>query len=206
MRSRLTAYASGCILGIALCAWGLGGWILSLPNVGVKSMPFVYVLILAPVLVASAIGSGVHSPFGETERTAARPLSPLRFGHFFGLISLASLALVLVAFFWRIDGDDTSHTIFMLVRNVGGFTGIAFFTALILGGKLSWVSPLVFSMYVLLRGLKPDGVWARWAWPARPATDELSWVIPLVLLVAGLILVCVFGPCESAHDSELGDG
>lgn len=207
LRSRLAAYAAGCILGVALCAWGLGSWVLSIPGVGVKGMPFAYIQVFAPALAASVVGSGAYSPFGETERTAARPLPPLRFGHLFGLISCAVLAFTFAALAWKLDGDDQSRMVLTFIRNLGGFSGLALLAAWLVGGRLSWVPPLIFSAYVLMRGMKPDGMeWARWAWPARPATDELSWAISLALLFAGLIFVCVFGPRESEHDSELGDG
>lgn len=207
LRSRSAAYAAGCILGVALCAWGLGSWVLSIPGVGVKSMPFVYIQVFAPVLAACAIGTSAYSPFGETERTTARPLPPLRFGHLAGLILWAAFALVLVALAWKLDADDQSRTVLKLLRNLGGLSGLTLLAACLVGGRLSWVLPLVFSAYALMRGLRPDGVeWARWAWPMRPVADDLSWTISLVLLAAGLAVVCLFGGRESAQNSEWGDG
>lgn len=206
LRSRSAGYAAGCIVAIALCVWGLGSWLLSLPDITVNSVRFVYLLVLSPVLVACVVGASAHSPFGETEQTAARPLPPLRFGHFAGLIGLAAIALTSAALVWGLDGNDSYRTVLTLLRNVGGFTGLILLVALAVDGRLSWVLPLTFSVYALIRGLNPDGSWEQWAWPMRPVTDELSWAISLGLLVAGLVLVCVLGTRRPSQDPELGDG
>lgn len=206
-RSRRAAYAAGGILGVALCAWGLGSWILSIPGVGVKSAPFVYILVFAPVLTACMVGASAYSPFGETERTVARPLPPIRFGHLAGLTSCAALSLVLVVLAWKLGGDDRSRMVLTLLRNLTGFSGLALLAAWIVGGRLAWVFPLIFAGYALMRGLKPDGTeWARWAWPMRPVSDDLSWTISLALLAVGFIVICMFGDRGTAQDSEWGDG
>lgn len=77
---------------------------------------------------------------------------------------------------------------------------------LVVDGRLSWVLPMTFSVYALIRGSKPDGIWERWAWPMRPISDELSWAISLGLLAAGIVLVCILGPRESSQDPESGNG
>lgn len=206
LRSRRAAYAAGGVLGIVLCAWGLGGWILSIPGVGAKSVPLVYIQVFAPVLTACMVGAGAYSPFGETERTMARPLPPLRFGHLVGLTSCAAVAFVFVVLAWRLGGEEQSRMVLTLLRNLAGFSGLTLLAAWIVGGRLAWVFPLVFSTYALIRGSKPDGTeWARWAWPMRPVSDDLSWTISLVLMAVGFTVICMFGGRESVQDSELGD-
>ncbi|CAN5878653.1 hypothetical protein BH23ACT11_BH23ACT11_19090 [soil metagenome] len=206
LRSRSAGYAAGCIVAVAVCTWGLGSWLLSLPDITVNSVRFLYVLVLSPVLVACVVGASAHSTIGETEQTSARPLPPLRLGHFAGLIALAALALTSAALAWDLDGKGLYRTVLTLLRNVGGFTGLVLLVALVVDGRLSWVFPLTFSVYALIRGLNPDGTWVQWAWPMRPVTDELSWANSLGLLAVGLVLVCTLGPRKSAQEPELGDG
>lgn len=207
LRSRRAAYATGGVLGVALCTWGLGSWVLSIPGVGAKSEPFVYIQVLAPMLVACMVGASAYSPFGETERTTARPLPPLRFGHLAGLTSCAAVALILVVLAWKLGGENQSRMVLTLLRNLAGFSGLALLAAWIVGGRLAWVLPLVYAMYALIRGLKPDGTeWARWAWPMRPLSDDLSWTVSLVLLVVGFVVICTYGGRQIRQDSELGDG
>lgn len=207
LRSRRAAYVTGGILGVALCAWGLGSWVLSIPGVGAKSEPFVYIQVFAPVLAACMVGASAYSPFGETERTTTRLLPSLRFGHLAGLTLCAIVAFVFTVLAWKLGGEEQSRMVLTLIRNLAGFSGLTLLAAWIVGGRLAWVLPLVFSMYALIRGLKPDGTeWARWAWPMRPVSDELSWAISLVLLVVGFVVICAYGGRQMRQDSESGDG
>ncbi len=163
LRSRRAAYATGGILGVALCAWGLGSWILSIPEVGVKSTSFVYIQVFAPVLAACMVGASAHTPFGETEMTTARPQPPLRFGHLAGLTSCAALSLILAVLAWKLGGDDQSRMVLTLLRNLAGFSGLTLLAAWIIGGRLAWV----VSLGLLAAGL----VFVCVLGPYRPTQD-----------------------------------
>ncbi len=214
LRSRLAGYAAACLVGVALLGWLAASWILTRPFMD-PEMHLVPVLIFAPLTAACVIGIGTSSPFGDSERTSSRSLPSLRLSHLAGLLAWSALTLSLAALTWNLD-----YAGWVLVRNLMGFTGLAFLGAWLIGSHLSWLAPLAFDAltvftgrvetlggrnYGILEKVMGDvsvGEWERWAWPMRPYADPSSWAIALVLLAAGLGAICLFGSRESKGDTE----
>ncbi len=195
-RSRLAGPALAGLALIALLAWAAGHAILSRPDMHLEYLS--PVLIFAALLAACVAGVSTYSPFGEVEHVSSFPLSALRFGHLAGLLACAALAFLIVALLW---GQDFAAL--LLLRDLAGLSGLAFFTAFMLGGRLSWTLPFAFVAIIPLVG---DGSgerkWAWWAWVDQPAGDSLSWTLATVSLVLGLGLVCLRGAADTLREAE----
>lgn len=175
---------------------------ISRPEFGVGSGSLRLLLVFTPLAVASVVGTGAGSPFGEAERTAARPLSPLRFGHLAGLLLCAAMLLVVVLLSFDLEGALLDQPLPALFRNLMGLCGMALLTARLLGARLSWTVPLAFVMIAYLRARLPDDTFAAWAWQMQPGWDGVSWVVAAVLIVAGLVVVCLYGARETVGEPE----
>src|SRR5260370_828032 len=113
---------------------------------------------------ATVIAVTVHSPFGETERSAGPWLPCLRLLAAAGMCGLAIALLQLGA-----AGESLNDGVLVLARNVIGITGIGLLCSLVTGGLLAWTLPmgyLAFCQYALLAGWT-----APWTWPVRPPPD-----------------------------------
>ena len=194
MRSRLAVHTGAILTMVALTTWAVAPWALSRPLANPALVP---VLTLAPLVSACALGASTRSPFGDAERSVARPLSALRLGHLVGLLVWAALALFLVSLPWNYDAAR------ILVRNLAGLSGLAFIAARLLGGHLSWTLPLAFAVIApVAGGGARNGGLALWAWMGRPPTDLTSILIALALLTVGLAVVCSAGSRETVGAAE----
>jgi len=136
---------------------------------------------------AAVIAVTVHSPFGETERSAGRWLPYLRLFAAVALTGVAILALQLGA-----AGQSLNDGILVLARNVIGFTGLGLLCSLVTGGLLAWILPMgymAFCQYALLEAWT-----APWTWPVRPPADRGAWICASVAFAGGLLLLTIFGP------------
>ena len=145
----------------------------------------------APLIIeagaAAVIAVTVHSPFGETERSAGRWLPYLRLFAAVALTGVAILALQLGA-----AGQSLNDGILVLARNVIGFTGLGLLCSLVTGGLLAWILPMgymAFCQYALLEAWT-----APWTWPVRPPADRGAWICASVAFAGGLLLLTIFGP------------
>ena len=180
LRARLAGRAVLVLAAVALATWLWALW------TGTESITVTLLPLTMPLAAAAIIGTSTGSPFGESERTASRPLALLRAGHLSGLLGVAILALALAALPWGVaDGG------WLLVRNLAGFTGLALLTARVLGSGLSWAVPLGYAVLALLAAEAEQR--PAWAWAARAATDRAAAVIAAALLLAGLALIARFG-------------
>ncbi len=198
LRSRLAGYAALCMPVIALFAWAMTLWLLSKGTVSVQSGGLVPVLVYGTLAAACVIGVSANSPFGEIERTTARPLMPLRLGHMAGLLLCVAPALAACLIVFDLRNATPTHPFLVLVRNVAGLTGFALLTARLFGAWVSWASPLAFVAVVSLAARRPDGTFPAWAWQMQPGDDGLSWAISLALFLAGLALICLLGARDTS--------
>jgi hypothetical protein len=144
---------------------------------------------------ATVIAVTVHSPFGETERSAGRWLPCLRLLAAAGMCGLAIALLQLGA-----AGEGLNEGILVLARNVIGITGIGLLCSLVTGGLLAWTLPLgylAFCQYALLEAWT-----APWAWPVRPPGDRGAWICAGAVFAAGLLLFTIRGPRTRLTDDS----
>ncbi|MBA2712694.1 MAG: hypothetical protein H0U55_03945 [Rubrobacteraceae bacterium] len=183
LRSRLAGYAALIVAAVAVLVWG-APYLQAAARTNAVLVP-----VLAPLACACVVGAGAHSPFGEHERTAAYPLFGVRVAHLVGLIFWAGLLLVLGT---SAAGEEPLR--WECARNLGGLSGLAFLAARLVGGRLCWTAPVFYATVApfVVRG--PDETWSWLAWVYRPGSDELSWVVALTLLTAGLVTVSLSQP------------
>ena len=136
-------------------------------------------LIVIPLLPAVVIGASTRSPFGDTELSVSRSLPALRFGHLAGLLLGGALALSLAANGWSLESIEWE-----LVRNLAGYTGLAFIGARILGSGICWVAPLGYGVIAVMVDPK-----SRWAWPGEWPLNQWSVAVATVLIAVGLLAV-----------------
>ena len=181
------------LAGVAPITWAGAYWILS--RKGFKPPHLDLVVDFAYLAAACVIGAGVRSPFGESETVAARRLPPFRLAHLAGLTLWALLLLLILSGGWQREG-----TWLVLVRNLLGLLGMAFFAAFVVGGGLSWILPVGFAVALPSVGRTPGEKWFWWAWTERPAEEPLSWLLAFSLLAAGMGVVSFFGAREAVDE------
>ena len=126
LRSRQTGPISIALAAVAIAA-GLG---LAASNNDDLNR---FLRMVAPLAVAVVIGAGAGSPFGEAERTASRPLPPVRFGHLVLLLATGAALLALA------DVAPADGGLGVLLRNGAGFVGLSLIGARLLGsGTFGW--------------------------------------------------------------------
>lgn len=201
VRSRRIGWAVLTLALLAVGSWIGSAWLFAQPEFGIGNGSLRPLLIFATFAAASVIGTSASAPFGETERTAARPLPPLRFGHLAALLLIAGSLLVSVLISFDLENVRSSHPVLALVRNLGGLVGLTLLTARLFGARLSWTVPLVFVMISYLTARLPDDNFAAWAWHMQPGRDGLSWIIAAALIFAGLAVVSLYGTRETAGES-----
>ena len=176
LRTRLAGWALAVLLASGAVDWL---WLFKFPPQGAL---LTVSLVALPLLPAVVIGAGVHSPFGDIERTASRTVGTLRFMHLIALFFLGSLVLFVGSTGVTVGIDRE------LIRNLAGYLGLTLLTAWLIGTGLSWVVPLGYAALALV--LVSDN---RLAWPARFPIDRWSLTIAVVLIALGLIVVTLCG-------------
>jgi hypothetical protein len=144
---------------------------------------------------ATVIAVTVHSPFGETERSAGHWLPYLRLFAAAGMCGLAIALLQLGA-----AGESLNEGVLVLARNVIGITGVGLLCSLVTGGLLAWTLPMgyvVFCQYALLEAWS-----APWTWPVRPPADRGAWICAGAVFGVGLLLFTIRGPRTRLSDDS----
>ena len=176
LRTRLAGWALAVLLASGAVDWL---WLFKFPPQGAL---LTVSLVALPLLPAVVIGAGVHSPFGDIERTASRDVGMLRLGHLVALLLIAAFVLFLGS------SQATTGIERELIRNLAGYLGLTLLTAWLIGTGLSWVAPLGYAVVTLL--LLPSNLIA---WTARFPLDRWSLTVAAVLLVLGLLAVTPHG-------------
>ena len=176
--------ALGVLLWVALhYHWNIAG--------GPAARMFIPLTIEAAA--AAVIAVGMYGPFGEPERATGRWLPWLRLTAAVALTAAAFGALAAGATGGNLPGGSVA-----LLRNIAGFTGLGLLAAVVFGGMLAWAGPLA---YLLVTEVALSGNPATpWVWPARPPHDLGGALCAAGVFAAGILLVTVHGPRESARD------
>jgi hypothetical protein len=142
---------------------------------------------------AAAIGVTARSPFGDPERAAGRWLPFLRLG---GIVAMAGAAVGTLA-----AGAASSHLaggIVGILRDLGGFIGIALLVAAVAGGGLAFIGPLGY-LAVSLGAL--TGRWTTpWVWPAHATHDRGAAICAAAVFAAGVAVLTLRGTRESSRE------
>ncbi|MER6144789.1 hypothetical protein ABT174_32950 [Streptomyces sparsogenes] len=167
-------------------AW-CADWLLTRSDPGPRArLP---VLVLAPVLVAAAIGVGLYSHGDELDRTAVRPWWPRRGCH---LLLLTALAAGLLAV--AVPGEPQAYGAAAMARNVLGAVGVTALGAALIGARLSWLPMLVHTSAVFFAArAEPGGSGAVWAWSVQPGAQRAAWWTAVALFAAGICLYALRG-------------
>ena len=189
LRSRLGLWSYATLAAVGLCAWASTAWLLSLPHSDVENGALVPMLTLATLAAACVVGVGACSPFGDIERTVARPMPPLRLLHLGGLLAWAALVFTMVLLVFDLEGARPAQPLLVLLRNLAGLSGLALLSARLIGTRVAWIPPLAFLTFstVAVRQVEDPTLWD---WPFRDGTDGVPGASALALLVVGLWLVC----------------
>lgn len=172
-----------CLLVLAACAIALGTALHWLPRSGMFAQQ---IPLTIEAGAAAVIGVTVASPFGDPERAAGRWLPYLRLAAAVALAGTAFGALAAGSAAQHLDGGALG-----LLRDVAGFTGVAFLTGAVLGGGLAWIGPLC-CLAVTMPALA--GRWTTpWLWAARPTHDHGAAICAGLVFTAGLALATVRG-------------
>jgi hypothetical protein len=172
-----------CLLVLAACAIALRVALHWLPRSGVFARQIPLIIEAGAVAV---IGVTADSPFGEPERVAGRWLPYLRLAAALALPAAALGALAAGSASQHLDGGTLG-----LLRDLAGFTGLAFLAGSVLGGALAWIGPLGY-LAIALPAL--SGHWTTpWLWPVRPPHDRGAAICAGLVFAAGLVVVTVRG-------------
>lgn len=183
LRARLT--------GLALAWFGVAAILTWVWLTRFNVVPLGLTLVALPLLPAVVVGAAAHSPFGEVEEIASRPLPVYRVLHLLGLTASATVLLAGVAS--AVDADGLGLA---LGRTLVGFSGLALLGGRILGHRLAWLAPLAYAALALY--LDPA---SRWAWPQQIPVERWSLFRVLLLGVLGL-LAAALAPSRDQPDEQ----
>lgn len=202
LRSRRTVPALLALLGVTVVVWALTWWLVSGTPYGVARGGLTMILIFGALTVACVVGASTGSPFGDAERTSARPLAPFRLGHLLALILASALLLSAALLSFDLDGAHPPYPLLVLLRNTIALSGLALISARIVGARSSWFTPFTTAIaYMTLVGSGGD-LFSSWTRSSYHGLHGPSWAIAATLIVAGLATVCLHGARETAGETE----
>jgi hypothetical protein len=189
--SRRVPVALALLAGLGVLLWSALHWRWNIAG-GAAAQLFIPLTIQAGAAAVTALTT--FGPFGEPERAAGRWLPWLRLGTAVALTAVAFGTLAGAA-----AGGMPGGTL-ALLRNLGGMVGVGLLTAAVLGGAFSWTGPMAY-LLISEGGLAHRST-TPWIWATRPPHDRGGAICACLVLAAGLVLITVRGPRESAHKSS----
>ncbi|HEY9367766.1 hypothetical protein, partial [Streptomyces sp.] len=137
----------------------------------------------------AAVGTSLHAPSAELDRTAAWPW-PLRRAAHVGALTLLAAALLAAA----LPGHPEEFGLWAAVRNTLGAVGVTCAAAALLGARLSWLPATAYTGAVYLAApAAPGGAAAVWAWPMQPGPEPAAWWTAVCAYVLGTALFAARG-------------
>ncbi|MEU3603230.1 hypothetical protein ABZ714_31635 [Streptomyces sp. NPDC006798] len=133
-------------------------------------------ITLAPLAVAAAIATGLHTHSAELDRTAARPWWRPRLLHIAGMTGAAA-----AGFAMAVTGNPESYGSPAAIRNLLGAVGVTLLTAALAGAGASWL-PMALYSAVTFFVPQPPGIWG---WLSRPGWEPGAWATAVTLFAAG---------------------
>ncbi|WP_053649444.1 MULTISPECIES: hypothetical protein [unclassified Streptomyces] len=181
-RSRALPGAFAALAGTAAAAAWAARWLETLPGSGPSDrLP---VVVLGPLLAAAAIGTCLRTPSDELDRTAVRAWWPRRLAHLLVPAALAALLLALA-----VPGHPAEFGAPAAVRNTLGLVGAAAASAALVGARLSWLPPALYTGAVPLAApVGTGGAADWWAWVTRPGPQGGAWTAAAAVFAAGTAL------------------
>ncbi|MGV9313047.1 hypothetical protein ACWDR0_12735 [Streptomyces sp. NPDC003691] len=139
-------------------------------------------VVLAPLVVAAVIGTGLDTPSGELDRAAARAWWRPRLLHLLGLTGAAAGAFALA-----VTGSPEIYGSPAAIRNLLGCTGITLLTAVVAGAGAGWLPAALYGGLAFLLLQDPAAARAAGAagWLVRPGPEAGAWATAAVLYTAG---------------------
>ncbi|WP_328947086.1 hypothetical protein OG259_14120 [Streptomyces sp. NBC_00250] len=179
LRSRALPGALAALVATAAAGAWAARWLESLPRFDhTARLP---VVVLGPLLAAAAVGTSLHTPSDELDRTAVRAWWPRRLAH---LLVPAALATLLFAL--AVPGHADEFGVLAVVRNTLGLMGMTAAAAAVVGARLSWLPPAFFVGTVYLAApSRPGGAAQWWAWVMQPGPQGGAWTMAVGAFVAG---------------------
>ncbi|WP_405987489.1 hypothetical protein [Streptomyces sp. NBC_00872] len=181
-RSRVLPATLAVLIGTALAAGWAAYWLQAQPRFDHTAR--IPVVVLAPLITAGAIGTGLYTYGDELDRTAVRPWWPRRLAHLGLLTVLAALLLALA-----VPGRPDEFGAPAMVRNLLGATGVTAAAAAVLGARLSWLPTTVYlsGVYLAAPGT-PGGIASVWAWAMQPGPQGAAWAVAALAYGGGTAL------------------
>lgn len=161
-------------------------------------MARVPVVVLGPLLAASAIGVGLHTDSGELDRTAVRRWWPVRLRHLLGTTATAG-ALLAAA----VPGEAGTYGAVAMARNLLAATGIAAAAVALAGARLSWLPGAAYISAVYFAAPDTHGWNTVWGWPTQPGWQSGAWAVAIGAYLGGAVLFAWRGP-RHGHGRDLG--
>lgn len=155
------------------------------------------VLVLAAVLAAALLATGLATPSPELDTTAPLPWWRWRITHIALGLSVCALALAAAVAHHRHGGLGLDPA---AARNMLGLGGLALLTATTAGARLAWTGPFAYTLAAW--AIPPSAAtWMRiWQWPLLPSHAQLSWWPALALCATGTLAMTLRGPASQPND------
>jgi hypothetical protein len=189
--SRRVPMALALLVGLGALLWSALHWHWNIAG-GAAAREFIPLTIETGA--AALVAVTTYGPFGEPERAAGRWLPWLRLGAAVALTAVAFGALAAGAAAGGMPGGTLA-----LLRNFGGMVGVGLLSAVIVGGAFSWAGPMAYLL--ITEGALAHRSTTPWVWPTRPPHDRGGVICACLIFAAGLVLISVRGPRESAREA-----
>ncbi|MEU1194612.1 hypothetical protein ABZ446_00085 [Streptomyces sp. NPDC005813] len=176
-------------LAALVCAALLTLWVASRPDMYLDPDRRVPLISLAPMLTASAIGVSLHTYMRDLDDTAVRPWWPRRLAHLL-VLTVPAAALLALA----VPGHSQEFGAAAMVRNTLGAVGVTAAAAVVIGARLSWMSPTLYFSAVYLSATSPRvNKTTVLSWSMQPGPQRGAWAVGLALFVIGTALYAARG-------------